>query len=65
MKTKPSPVSKCGWSYFTVRTDLYLSAKKLGLKGLAMGTISEDTDGIESRYGAEVGFSFDWQKCPK
>lgn len=48
---------KCGAGKIKFRTDLYIEGKK-GKKGVAA---SEQFN--EQYYGAQVGFSHDWEKC--
>ncbi|KAF2677844.1 hypothetical protein K458DRAFT_481160 [Lentithecium fluviatile CBS 122367] len=59
---RPFWLPKCGSQAFKFRTDLYLTANKKGAKGTAQG--ETETPPLNN-YGAQSGFSFDFQKCRK
>ncbi|KAF1847455.1 uncharacterized protein K460DRAFT_374514 [Cucurbitaria berberidis CBS 394.84] len=53
---------KCGAGKIKFRTDLHIVGEK-GKKGVAESEKTKSADGKEQYYGAQVGWSYDWEKC--
>ncbi|KAL6705126.1 hypothetical protein ACN47E_007231 [Coniothyrium glycines] len=63
-KTELAPLPECGRGTIKFRTDLYVEGTK-GKRGSVASELYTNEKGVSGYYGAQQGFSYDFEKCGK